>query len=79
MYKVLGQDLADGLGFSTVAASITMSLIEWFSMISVNEILHSLASVGGLCFLFYKIKHLRVEIKIKKQELKKYKKANNEK
>jgi len=80
MYRIITDTpIADTLGFSTVGISIGMSILEWFTMINVNEALHFLASAGGLCFLFYKIKNLRFELKVKKEEYKRLKKDNEEK
>lgn len=76
MYKILGQELADSLGFATVGASVGMTILEWFTALNVNEVIHTIASVGGLAFLFYKIKHLRFELKVKKEEYKRLKKKN---
>lgn len=70
MVKFLGEQLADSLGYGTVAVSITISMIEWITSYNVNEILHVLASIGGLGFLWYKIRHLRIEVKMRKEELK---------
>ena len=71
MQRVVGEAISDGLGYTTVAGSIIMTGLEWFGGIGVNEFLHTIASIGGICFVYYKINHLRVEIKIKKQQLKK--------
>ena len=77
MYRIITDTpLAEVAGFSTVGLSIGMSLLEWFTAINVSETLHIIASIGGLCFLFYKIKHLRFELKVKKEEYKRLKKDN---
>ena len=76
MIKLLGEQLADGLGYATVSASVGMSLLEWFTAVNVSEALHILASVGGLGFLWYKIRHLRIEVKMRKEELKQLKQKN---
>jgi len=78
MIKLLGDQLADSLGYATVGVSITMSLTEWLTTLPINEVLHVLASIGGLGFLWYKIRHLRLEIKMRKEVLKQLKKSNNE-
>ena len=68
MYKILGETVADTLGFTTVGVSITMSAIEVLSSAHVNDGLHILASVGALFFLYYKIKNSRMDYKIKHRD-----------
>ena len=77
MYRIITDTpVADTLGFATVGVSVGMSFLEWFTAINVSETLHIIASIGGLCFLWYKIKNLRFELKVKKEEYKRLKEDN---
>lgn len=67
MQRFLNHELSDSLGFTTVIGGVSMTIAEVFTELHVNEILQFLVTSGGVVFLFYKIKMIRLEIKIKKK------------
>ena len=68
MHRLLHSDLADTLGFSTVIGSIGLAIGEYLNIMNVNDVLQFLVTSGGLVFLYYKIKTIRLEYKIKKED-----------
>lgn len=68
MQNLLDNDIAQAGGWATVALSISLSFIDWLCQFPVNDLLQSVASFGAIVFLWYKIKMIRLEIKIKKKE-----------
>lgn len=68
MNNLLENDIAQAGGWSTVILSISLSLIDWVCQFPVNDILQSVASFGAIVFLWYKIRMIRLELKIKKRE-----------
>ena len=56
-------------GVTTVFASIFMNIWNYMSLENINFILVFITSIGGLIFLFYKIKHERKKIKLIDKQL----------
>jgi|TARA_R110002167_G_scaffold11043_13_gene49383 hypothetical protein len=69
--KLLSTNFANWTGGSTVILSIWFKSMEWFNIANVNDILVLFTTLGGLVFLFFKIKSVIIENKIKRLELKK--------
>lgn len=69
MTEILDSDIAQAGGWLTVSTSLFLSLTEWLGHFEINDILQGLASVGALVFLWYKIRMIRLDIKIKKKRL----------
>ena len=57
-------------GTLTITAAFLSSIIEWLSGYSFNDYVQGVLTIGGVVFLFYKIKMARIDIKIKERELK---------
>ena len=57
------QKLADFFGGSTFLASISLSSMEWFDIINVNNLLTTFSLVGGLWWMGYKIKNAMLDTK----------------
>lgn len=70
-YRLLNTQFANWTGGSTVILSIWFKSMEWFNIANVNDILVLFTTLGGLVFLFFKIKSVIIENKIKRLELKK--------
>ena len=75
MISVLDSDIAQAGGWTTVSLSLFLTVSEWIGHFEINDILQGVASVGALVFLWYKIKMIRLDIKIKKENFKKKKDA----
>lgn len=56
-------------GTTTVLASIFMNVWNYLSLENINFLLVFITSIGGLIFLFYKIKHERKKIKLLDKQL----------
>lgn len=69
--RVLNTQFANWTGGSTVILSIWFKSMEWFNIANVNDILVLITTLGGLVFLFFKIKSVILENKLKRLELKK--------
>ena len=68
MNQFLDSDIAQAGGWTTVALSIMLSFVDWICELPVNDILQSVASFGAIIFLWYKIRMIRLEYKIKKRD-----------
>jgi len=68
-YRILNNPIADYLGGTTFIASISLYSMEWFNLININDVLTTISLVGGLFWLFYKIKNARLDSKLKQKEL----------
>jgi len=71
------QQIGDLMGGGTFIASISLYSMEWFNLININDILTTISLVGGLFWLFYKVKNSiktgklkDIELKLKEKELK---------
>ena len=51
------QQIGDLMGGGTFIASISLYSMEWFNLININDILTTISLVGGLFWLFYKVKN----------------------
>ena len=61
--------IANLSGATTVLASIFMNIWNYLSLENINFLLVFVTSIGGLIFLFYKIKHERKKIKLIDKQL----------
>jgi len=68
-YRILNTPIADYLGGTTFIASISLYSMEWFNLVNINDILTTVSLLGGLFWLFYKIKNARLDSKLKQKEL----------
>jgi hypothetical protein len=68
MDHILDNDAAQAGGWLTVGGSILMTVVEFFG-VSINDVLQGIVSVGGIVFLWYKIKNARLDSKLKKRKL----------
>jgi len=71
MQQQVLESAMDGAGYTTIAGTIIMTGLEWFSGVTINETLHVFASIGGIVFVWYKVKSISIDIKLKKQQHKK--------
>lgn len=76
MQDLVENPLANIGGWTTVVTSITLSLFEWLARFPINDILQSVASFGAIIFLWYKIRMIHLELKLKKEECKQNKKKD---
>jgi hypothetical protein len=67
---LLDSDLAQAGGWTTVAGSVFLSIMEWIGHLTVNDALQGILLVGSVIFLYYKILNARLDSKIKKKQLK---------
>jgi hypothetical protein len=67
---LLDSDLAQAGGWTTVAGSVVLSIMEWIGHLTVNDVLQGILLVGSVIFLYYKILNARLDSKIKKKQLK---------
>ena len=72
MDRIFNNPVTDSLGFITVISSVTMSSVEMLSAMNINDTIQSLIGIGGLVFLFFKIKNSRIDYKIKKRDFDNY-------
>ena len=56
-------------GTATVFASIFMNIWNYISQDNINFLLVVITSIGGIIFLYYKIKHERKKIKLLDKQL----------
>jgi hypothetical protein len=66
---VLDSDLAQAGGWSTVAGSVFLWVMELLGNMSVNDVLQGILLVGSIVFLYYKMLNARLDSKIKKKQL----------
>lgn len=68
-HEFLNSDIAQVSGYTTVVATVGMSLLDWIGSIPINDGLQFMVSLGGFVFLFYKIKGQRLDNELKKKKL----------
>lgn len=73
MDEFLTSEIAQGAGWTTVGLSLFSAGIELLSQINFNDTLQFLLSLGGLVFLWFKIRMIRLDYQIKKDQHKKQK------
>lgn len=66
----LSSDLAQAGGWTTVAGSAILAIMEWFSSVTVNDFLQAVMLVGSLIFLYYKIQSQRLNVQSQKLDMK---------
>jgi hypothetical protein len=69
MQGLLETDIAQAGGWTTVAGSLFLFIMEQLADLTVNDFLQGLMLVGSIIFLFYKIKNSRLDAKLKKKQL----------
>ena len=67
---VMDSDIAQASGWSAVITSIMVSIMDWASDLSINEILQGFMYFGSSLFLYYKIVGQRLDVKIKRKIIK---------
>ena len=70
MEQFLDSNAAQAGGWTTVASSIFLTVLEWMGEMTVNDVLQGILLVGSIVFLWYKILNSRLDAKLKRQELK---------
>lgn len=68
--RLLNTQFANWTGGSTVILSIWFKSMEYFNLVNINDVLVLFTTLGGLVFLFFKIKSVILENKIKTLDLK---------
>ena len=63
--RLLNTSFANWTGGTTVILSIWFKSMELFNLANINDLLVLLTTIGGLIFLFFKIKSIRLDNKIK--------------
>ena len=66
----MDNDIAQASGWSAVITSIMISIMDWASDLSINEILQGFMYFGSSLFLYYKIVGQRLDVKIKRKIIK---------
>jgi len=75
--RLINSPFANWTGGGTFVLSIYLKSMEWLNLANFNDILVSLTSIGGLIFIFFKIKSIILNNKIKELELKEKRDALN--
>jgi len=69
MNNILDSEMGQVSGWVTLLTAGLSGVIELVSQLKVDDTLQILLSIGGLIFLFYKIKNARLDLRIKKKQL----------
>jgi len=67
MNELLDSEPASWGGWATVLTAIGLRLTEWIGQVTVNDLVQDAAAIGALIFLYYKIRMIRLDYKIKKK------------
>tara|TARA_R100001244_G_scaffold131366_1_gene104519 strand:+ start:2937 stop:3173 length:237 start_codon:yes stop_codon:yes gene_type:complete len=78
MDRLLDSAIGQIGGWLAVSTGIGTGVVELVSHWRVDNTVQLLLSLGGLVFICFKINNSRIDTKIKKQELKKLKKENED-
>jgi len=70
MERLLDSDLAQAGGIASTTISFSMYVTELFSDMTFNDYAQAILTVGGMIYLFYRIKNSRLDAKIKEKQLK---------
>ena len=70
MELLLDSDLAQAGGIASTTISFSMYVTELFSDMTFNDYAQAILTVGGMIYLFYRIKNSRLDAKIKEKQLK---------
>ena len=70
MDRLLDNDLAQAGGIASTTMSFSMYVLELFSDMTFNDYAQAILTVGGVIYLFYRIKNSRLDAKIKEKQLK---------
>jgi hypothetical protein len=70
MQEFLDSDLAQAGGYTTIGGYISLTVMEWITHMTFDNVLQSAMGIGGLIFLGYKIANARLDRRIKKKQLK---------
>lgn len=68
-HRFLQSELADAMGFTTMVSSIGLAIGDWLDITNVNDWLQFFVTLGGIVWLWFKIKNSRLDAKIKKKIL----------
>jgi hypothetical protein len=69
MQEDFNMDIAQAGGWTTVASSFFLSVMELLGDVTVNDFLQGILLVGSIVFLYFKIKNSIMDLKLKKKEL----------
>jgi len=69
MNEFMANDVIEGAGWTTFFLAVGSGIIELLTQIKLNDILQLLLSIGGLVFLWFKIKLIILDVKIRKKTL----------
>lgn len=79
MERLINNPIVDSLGLATIISTALIGIGEHFGSLNFNDIVQGFIGVGGIIFLFYKIKNSRLDYKKKKREFDEYtKKKEND-
>jgi hypothetical protein len=68
MNRLIDNPILDSLGFATVISTALIGIGEHFAHLNFNDVVQAVIGVGGIIFLFYKIKNSRIDYKVKKRD-----------
>lgn len=72
MERLINNPIVDSLGLATIISTALIGIGEHFGSLNFNDIVQGFIGVGGVIFLFYKIKNSRLDYKKKKREFDEY-------
>lgn len=64
------EKIGDVGGVGTILAFINLKVFSWLGLTDINEFITLLIGLGGLIYLFYKIKSQRISVKSGKLDIK---------
>lgn len=67
--SVLDNPVADAGGITTIIASISMQTMSTFNIADINPYITFFTALGGIIYLVFKIKNMRLKNKLLKKEL----------
>lgn len=68
MERLINNPIVDSLGLATIISTALIGIGEHFGSLNFNDIVQGFIGVGGVIFLFYKIKNSRLDYKVKKRD-----------
>ena len=78
IYLSVNDIAADVAGTAAVLGSISLGVLDGFSIADINPYLTTIMSLGGLIFLFFKIKNMKLRNQYQKMENKRLEKEIKE-
>ena len=69
MERILDSDAAQAGGIFSAIGAFVMYVLEVLSDMSFNDYAQGILTVGGIVYLFYRIKNSRLDAKLKQRDL----------